>query len=53
LAPIHRFAAELVRYGISSRAAAAIGNALMLDINDFNPITDLDNVLLDGNKIDR
>ena len=51
--PLTRTAVELVKYGISSQAAASILNAHTLDINDVQKIAHLKDITVDWDKVDR
>jgi len=53
IAPFHRTAVELVKNGISSRAAAALVNAVILDINDIQPLDYCKDLMVDRHKMDR
>ena len=54
LKKIPRFAMELVRAEISSTSAAALGNALLLDLKDLlKPEIAIEDIMLDKCKIDR
>lgn len=53
LMPLTRTAVELVKYRISSQAAASILNAHSLDVNDVQKLHHLQDLIVDRHKVDR
>ena len=51
---LNRFAMELIHGDLSSSLGAALGNALLFDIQHlFQPHVDINDILIDKPKIDR